>query len=245
MARHKGRVQDPDQAGPPDLARNSPDATQKGEHSNRYHPRAHRQVPSSPRLEQSHSTRDLPPFLVIVCEGQTEEKLLKDLRGRWRIAAVTVKIVAEGAAPSSVVKKAIELRDEHRGRYRDTPVEVWVVFDRDEHPCWSRALDQARAHKFKLAVSNPCVELWGLLLHRNHSAYIERHVAQRLLSTLHAAYHHEKNPYFNADLVEENLDAAVRREAVLRRRAEDAGDILQNPMTMLSELIETLRRRRG
>ena len=52
------------------------------------------------------------------------------------------------------------------------------MFDRDEHPNFAAAVDLAVRHGIRLAVSNPCIELWFLLHFEDQSAFIDRHEAQ-------------------------------------------------------------------
>jgi hypothetical protein len=52
------------------------------------------------------------------------------------------------------------------------------VFDVDEHPKLREAIELADAAGIKLAISNPCIELWFLLHFASQTAYIERHAAQ-------------------------------------------------------------------
>ena len=203
---------------------------------------ARRSPPSSRSLHRTSGQRDLPPSLIIVCEGKTEKKVLDGLRGRWRIACAKIELIGEAGVPATVVTKARALLQEHRSRYgKGSSVEVWVVFDRDEHPCWKTAVDQARRLKFESGVSNPCVELWGILLHQEQQAHIERHVAQRLLSRIHPGYHHDRNPYFDLDAVERCFEDASRRATALQRRAAEGNDPLRNPITSFPQVIKRLK----
>lgn len=193
-------------------------------------------------LKRSAGTRALPPAILIVCEGNTEDRILTQLRQRWRIPNAQVEIAAPTGVPKTVVMRAKELWNKE-----NKDPEVWVVFDRDEHPCWSRALDQARKLKFQLAHSNHCIELYGLLLHRDQTASIDRHKAQSDLKSLHSGYDHHKNPYFNEAIVCTNLDIAFQRAEHLINIAtsEAVADPDRNPTTrfhLLIKRLSTLRR---
>lgn len=202
---------------------------------------AGRRLPPSKSLARAHGQRELPPSLIVVCEGNTEKQLLDGLRGRWRIPSARIELVGEAGVPSTVVRRAKELLDAHRSRYRrSSPAEVWVVFDRDDHPCWRDAIQRAQDLGYHLAVSNPCIELWALLLHQAQSAHVERDVAQRRLAQLHAGYHHDRSPYLDLDVVEKNLEQARVRADALHRRAVEAGDPRRNPSTHFPALIERL-----
>jgi hypothetical protein len=144
--------------------------------------------------------------------------------------------MGQQGVPETVVEEALKEQRKHTPR-----PEVWVVFDRDEHGSWLAAIHRAQALGFKLAVSNPCFELWGLLLHRDHTAPIHRHQAQRDLAQLHPGYHHDKSPWFDIDTVLAHLDDAPRRSATLARRAQEAGDPRGNPTTCFSDLVVRLK----
>lgn len=181
------------------------------------------------KLGRKHGLRSLLPRILVVCEGKTEQKLLEGLRGHWHIPSVSVLVVGQAGVPVTVVKRA---KDARKGFD-----EVWVVFDRDEHPSWANAIDQATANKFQLAVSNPCVELWGLLLHVGHTAHIDRHKAQQTLSQHHPDYHHDKNPYFDLDTVLQYIDVAHARAEQLLKLFEAEEDPYRCPTTRLHRLL--------
>ncbi|MEU4889310.1 MULTISPECIES: RloB family protein [Streptomyces] len=48
--------------------------------------------------------------------------------------------------------------------------QVWVLFDRDEHPGIAEARKLARQSGVKVAYSHPCFELWRLLHYRNYTS---------------------------------------------------------------------------
>lgn len=175
--------------------------------------------------------------MAIFCEGRTEEKILNALRAHWHVPHAQVHLVGGQGVPRTVVDAA---RAHQRANAKDQPVIV-VVFDRDEHRCWSEAIDTAIARNFVVAVSNPCVELWGLLLHRDQSADIHRHVVQRQLRDVHPRYHHEDHPYFDLETVLRHLDDAAARAAVLSARAEAAGDRFGCPTTGFHAAVEAVR----
>lgn len=185
------------------------------------------------RLRRGHGKRTLPPKLVVICEGMTEKVCLDELRSTWRIPSLHVRFVGSGGDPSAVVRRA----KEERGR----GTEVWVVFDRDEHAHWRDALDRAHALRLGIGVTNPCIELWALLLHQDQTAHIERDVAQRLLRDLHPSYHHERHPCLDLRTVLDHLTKAHGRAEVLITRASEAGEPYGNPTTRFHLLVDRLR----
>ena len=203
---------------------------------------ARRPPPGAPVLTRRYGVLDQLPRLYVVCEGGTEKRCIDELRAHWRIPSLQVEVVGQGGDPSAVVRKAKDKRAASGGRRRRKPdVEIWVAFDRDAHERWPGAIQQAMDLGFELARSNPCIELWGLLLHRDQNAWIDRHEAQRQLASLHPGYHHDRHPYFALDVVLAGMEDAHRRAEQMGQRAEQDGEPYKNPTTRFPGLVERVR----
>jgi hypothetical protein len=179
-----------------------------------------------------------------VCEGQiTEPEYFDAFRREEENRLVDVRIDSEGGAPKTLVERAANRKkesEEEARRARDENLkydEVWCVFDVDEHPKLPDARQQARDNGIKLAISNPCFELWLLLHFREQNAHIERKAVARLLRTHIRGY--GKHVSFEA-LRDGYLDAVQRAEQLDRRHIDvDAeGD---NPSTNVYILTERIR----
>ncbi|MFJ7996681.1 RloB family protein [Streptomyces sp. NPDC096310] len=108
--------------------------------------------------------------LLVVCGGkETERQYLQGLRDHLRNPAVAVVVRGKACSPTQLVAYARGQRDLNRGGYD----EVWCVFDVDEYPDVAAAADAARRHGIKVAVSNPCFELWLLLHFTDHHAFVD------------------------------------------------------------------------
>lgn len=84
-----------------------------------------------------------------------------------------------GYAPMALVKQARrELRNNRRVAQANFD-EIWCVFDRDEHPDVSSAIEEARQSGVETAMSNPCFELWLVLHVQEHTKSVHRHIIQR------------------------------------------------------------------
>lgn len=197
-----------------------------------------RKLPPGPRLPRKHGGKKVPPVLVVVCEGNTEVAILNELRATWGISSAKIALAGDQGVPSSVVKRAVALSKKNK------TAEIWVVFDRDEHGSWARAIDRAHARSFKLGITNPCVELWGLLLHRSQTAPLTRQDAQKELAAVHPGFHHGKSPYFDLDTVLANLSEAHPRAKKLLATAQELAEPYGNPTTRFHELVERLRKLR-
>jgi len=99
--------------------------------------------------------------VLVYCGGlRTEPAYFDGLRRAVRSAGVTVKVRAEGLAPDALVRAAAGYRDLRRGTFDD----VWVIVDVDEFDVEAASVEAGRLH-VRLAISNPCFELWLLLHH--------------------------------------------------------------------------------
>jgi RloB-like protein len=174
---------------------------------------------------------------------RTEEQYLTYWRRQYR-DRVLVEIDPYRGAPMQLVQRAveaqrIEAREERRGRGR-AHNQIWCVFDRDEHPNFAAAIDLAKSHNINLAISNPCIELWFILHFENHTAYIERQVAQRRAEQLLGC---------SKVLTESALSALAGRYEKARRHAikldeKHAGDgspPVSNPSSGVWRLIDMIR----
>ena len=113
----------------------------------------------------------------MLAEGKvTEPTYLRLVKG----ADVQIQFgKTDGYVPMALVKQARrEVKANRRVAQADFD-EVWCVFDRDEHPDVSNALEEARQSGVETAMSTPCFELWLVLHAQERSAFVHRHVIQR------------------------------------------------------------------
>lgn len=134
-------------------------------------------------LRRRRPSREPKPRFLLVCEGtRTEPSYLNGMRHLWR-SLIELEI-SPGGTPKTLVERAVNLkREAEREAKKDTNAqydEVWCVFDIDEHPFVREAKQQAEANDIKVAISNPCFELWILLHFQDQRAYIERDCVQHL-----------------------------------------------------------------
>ncbi|MGW0036174.1 RloB family protein [Gordonia sp. NPDC003376] len=104
--------------------------------------------------------------ILVLCEGENSEpdyiKGLKSLPVVMENSAIDIAIADEHGVPMTLVDIAAERR-----RNDEELDEVWCIFDVEwpkNHPRLKDALQKARDNDLRLAVSNPCFELW-LILH--------------------------------------------------------------------------------
>jgi hypothetical protein len=115
--------------------------------------------------------------------------------------------------------------------------EVWCVFDVDDHPRVDDAKQQARDNGIKLAISNPCFELWVLLHFQDQRAHISR-AQLRVACTKHL-------PDYKKDLPTEQLsplyDQAAARARNLDAWQQEQGRQDANPSTGVYKLTQAIR----
>ena len=181
-------------------------------------------------------------FLVFV-EGDTEDQYLKYWARQYR-ERVVLSVDRRRVDPRSTVKNACkELREETRERRSTTgkpPLQVWCVFDRDEHCHLPEAFQMAADHDVHIAFSNPCLELWFWLHLHTQTAEIDRHVVQNLAYDALRCYKAALSPEALKRL-QASFDLAASRASSLANRHELNGSCrYSNPSSNLHELIAAL-----
>ncbi len=117
-------------------------------------------------------------FLIVTEGEKTEPNYFIALRNHLQIAATDVQILhPEGTDPLTLMREAIQLRDERKRMARKGVAiaydEVWVVFDLEKPHDERRKLAVAamalkEAAGIQFALSDPCFEYW-LLLHEEYT----------------------------------------------------------------------------
>ncbi len=130
-----------------------------------------------PRRQARHQ------ILVFVEGKRTEDGYFKSW---WRRNQdkVIVHVDEFNGTPMALVERAVarkkhEEREERRERGKAHD-EVWCVFDVDTHPKMEEAVELAGRHDIKVAVSNPCFELWLVLHYQDQTASVKVREVQKL-----------------------------------------------------------------
>ncbi len=198
------------------------------------------------RSARRAATRDPRRRLLVVCEGKrTEPEYIKGYQRHVRNASVEVAIPNEQGDPKKVVEIAKALAEDaarqakqHGDDYLKFD-EVWCVFDRDEHERFHDACTMARANAFKLAVSNPCIELWLLLHFRDSPGARHRHDVQAMLASFIPSY--DKGLTFTT--VAAGVGDATRRARALDEDADEMDESGRNPTTSFYRLTDSIARK--
>ncbi|MDP9796393.1 hypothetical protein J2S43_004905 [Catenuloplanes nepalensis] len=163
--------------------------------------------------------------IVVFCEGENSEPDyvggVKRLPSVLENTALNVEIHTEQGVPLTLVKMAVE-------RNRDPEVdECWCLFDVEwpkNHPNLATAVTLAEANGIRLAISNPCFELWLVLHFRDHSRFENTDVIERESRALDGRKGKRIDPAVHMPL----RKAASRRAAVLENRHVKDGSRLPN-----------------
>ncbi len=199
--------------------------------------------PSGTPTRRTSRSEVLPELLALVEGARTEESYFVYWHRRNR-RRVRVKIDEFHGGPVQLVERAVRAkkqgqREERRGRGRAYD-EIWCVFDVDEHPHLPDAIQRATDNGIKVAVSNPCIELWFILHYEDQTAHIERRSAQAQAQALLQCSKALTQEAFNA--MADRYDDAVRRAKFLDKKHRDDGSPSRaNPSSEVWRLVDRIR----
>ena len=189
--------------------------------------------------------------VLLVCEGfKTEPLYFRSLQRQLKLLPVEIEIVGQGAAPITVVQRAVEMRNtrEHevrRGRKDFDYDHVWRVIDVEQphnNPSLLPALDQARDNKINVALSNPCFEYWFILHFADCSApLVNQKGVLRELKKYIPNYSKDQDVF---EKVWTSVGDAIRRAKERKDSHVRAGTERhhRDPSTEVDEVVELLRR---
>lgn len=165
--------------------------------------------------------------LVVFCEGEkTEPQYLLAFKEQpfvKHVAAVDLRVETGqgGAVPRTLVSRAVAARNRAASE-KDEIDEFWCVFDVEwpkNHPGLKDAVKKAESNGIKLAISNPCFELWLILHFQLQSAWLDNEAARKLRRQLDGSPGKGLDAAKYMTLVTE----ATRRAVELDHRHERAG----------------------
>jgi hypothetical protein len=182
--------------------------------------------------------------ILVFTEGRvTEQQYVVHWHRRCR-EHVLVTVDAFHGGPLQLVEHAVRAkklaaRESRRGRGRAYD-EIWCFHDVDDHERRAEAAVLAKAHGIKLAVSNPCIELWFILHFEDQTAHMERDAAQsRSKKLLGCGKVLTEQALTRLD---DGLDDARRRANLLDTKHKGDGSPRgSNPSTSAGRLIDSIR----
>ena len=182
-------------------------------------------------------------FLVF-CEGtKTEPDDIEALRQEPAVrdwASVDLRIEASGAVPLTLVNAAAEARV-RSSREQGEIDQVWCLFDVEwprNHPGLSDAKTKAEGSDVRLAISNPCFELWLALHFKDHTAWLDNDAAGKLRRK------HDKSSgkgLVGSQYMPRRADASQRARALTAKHSGDGREIPKdNPSSGMYLLLEAI-----
>lgn len=204
-------------------------------------------APQPRTLKRKVATRLPRKTLVVFCEGEkTEPQYLLALRQEPFVrdaAAVDIRVETGhgGAVPLTLVTLATAARAKSAAEEAEID-EFWCVFDVEwprNHPHLPEAIAKAKSNGIRLAISNPCFELWLILHYRNHRSWLDNSAAVELRRQLDRSTSKSLNAAQYMSLIED----AVRHAAGLDTRHQRDGSEFphNNPSSGMHYLIASVR----
>lgn len=196
-----------------------------------------------PPLKRNAGSRSPHVVVRAYVEGSVTERaylrLLKDLPEYRSSTELRIVIGSTSPDPLELVERA--LRDsEDSSIYAD---EFWCIFDVEApvpHGQLQAALKKAQRTQVKLAVSNPCFEIWLKLHKANHGAYITTADIQKDAGRLQLVKGKELSTF---PYMEHRAEAGRRAEALRERHRKDGVSVPDNnPSTDMDLLIDSIDR---
>jgi RloB-like protein len=163
--------------------------------------------------------------VVVISEGsKTEPRYVEALAAVpdvRNIAAVSLRLEAaeEGEVPLTLVRRAVDYKSRTKCESGEVD-EIWCAFDVEwpkNHPNLQAAVNLAQSNGIKLAISNPCFELWLILHFCDHSRFIDNNEAIRIRRNLDS----QKGKHLNPELYMNRRAIASRRALHLEKRHEE------------------------
>ena len=144
--------------------------------------------------------------------------------------------------PDALVRQAKEhVRRRPRKHAEREFDEIWCVFDTDNHVHLSQAIAEARQGGIKVAVSNPCFELWLVLHVQDQTAYIHRHAVQHEAKRLGLSDGKRIAEAAKNTFIARFQDARQRAQALDQLHAGNNSPGRSNPSTDVWRLVNRLR----
>lgn len=203
--------------------------------------RNHRRGPPRPRTAPQRQIRQI---LVFVEGKRTEDGYFKFWWRRNR-DKVIVHVDERNGTPMTLVEHAVtqkkhEEREERRERGKAHD-EVWCVFDVDTHPKMEEAVELAHRHDIKVAVSNPCFELWLVLHYQDQTASIDGHSIQKLARS-HLKCGKALSPQALEVLASRHGEAVKRAKTLDKKHEGDDNPPRSNPSSEVWKLVERIKK---
>lgn len=159
--------------------------------------------------------------------------------------SVTVEIdPRHGRDPLTLVQFAVEAkaragRNARRGGGTGHD-EYWCVVDVDEHLSLGEAMQLARQHGIRVAVSNPCFEVWLLMHFKDQTSWLNRYSAQREYRAISGATDKSLTSVLTSLLAQRFPMAKQRALRLTALHLGNGNPAIENPSSGVWELVDSI-----
>lgn len=191
-------------------------------------------------MDRRVNTRETRDILVIVSEGEkTERKYFSNYRKRG--CGLKIKTPNTSKTNPTGLVEFTERQIRKYGLEPDKDDEVWCVFDVDDNEeKITEAVDKAKENNIKIALSNPCFEIWFLLHFELRQTKLSCDDAIDNLKKYLPAY--SKNEDIFSEIVDKRQDAISHAKKLNKihqdQRNNDLYSPESNPSTQVFKLVE-------
>ena len=172
----------------------------------------------------------------VLTEGTITEPTYLAMWGKGN-PDVHIEFKDAGNPPRALVRKARQ----HQTRSSSDFDEIWCIFDVDEHADLDMAINEAKQSHIRVALSNPCFELWVFLHHEDQTAYVDRNVIQQRAREIGAMTGKGFDPRHLEHLKLNYATAKERARRLKERHLGNGSDAAANPSTSVWELVDRLQ----
>ena len=140
--------------------------------------------PRSTQFPRRNGGRQYRRIIRVLTEGRvTEPDYIKMLARKYLDVRVEIDPKNTGV-PLTLVRSARDYQRQNKNKRNPDYDEIWCVFDINDHPKIEQAIQEARDSGIKVAISNPCFELWLVLHYQDQTGPIDGQAIQSLSKKL-------------------------------------------------------------
>ena len=195
---------------------------------------------SAKPLRRTTARRPELRTVVVFCEGKrSESDYVKGLQRLPEIANITTLNLVLDPRPCVPLKLVERAAD----RLQEPDVdECWCLFDVEwpqNHPKLPEAKELARTTGVKLAISNPCFELWLVLHHQDFNRFENTREMERLSQSIDK----RDRKSIDASIYMPLREHAIRRAESLEKRHQSRDIVfpLDNPSSGVHHFLKALK----
>lgn len=190
------------------------------------------------------SIRKPRKVLRIYTEGtKTEPNYFNSIKDELRLSEIDIRVHGVSGFDNHtlpLVEGIIERKDKEEDGFE---TEWWVVFDKDDHADFNKAIELARTNGINVAYSNESFELWFILHFEFLQSSLGRDKFEAKLTKL-LGRKYEKNSSDIYELIKDKEADAMRNAKKLEETHDSAKVISpgkRDPSTLVYKLVERLR----